>query len=142
MRRLLIFAAWFLCAGIAQAAANDEQEIRSLVTQFGTAWAHSDTAVLDKLLAPDYIHTDIYGAVQHRTEWLKYAGQPRALEIEFEDVDVRVFGDVAIVTGGNTIWNPKDGKEKANRIRFTQVWQRNKGGWQRLAFQATPITAK
>ena len=137
MRRLLIFVAWLLCAGIAQAAANEEQEIRSLVTQFGTAWAHSDTAVLDKLLAPD-----TYGTVQHRAEWLKYAGQPRALEIEFEDLDVRVLGDIAVVTGGNTIWSPKDGKEKANRIRFTQVWQRNKGSWQRLAFQATPITTK
>ena len=122
------------------AASSAEEELRSLVTQVGTAWAHSDVAVLERLTAPDYIHSDRYGKVQRRSEWLKYAGQPRALEIEFEDLEIRVIGNVAVVTGGTTFWDPKEGKDKATHLRFTQVWQDNKPGWQRIAFQVTPIT--
>ncbi|HEX9423504.1 MAG TPA: nuclear transport factor 2 family protein [Pyrinomonadaceae bacterium] len=134
-------AALLFAVSMAATDANSaEQELRSLVTQIGTAWAHSDVAVLERLTAPDFIHSNIYGKVQRRSEWLKYAGQPRALEIEFEDLEIRVIGNVAVVTGGTTFWDPKEGKEKATHMRLTQVWQHNKPGWQRIVFQATLIT--
>ena len=132
-----ILASWALAAD-----SSDEQQLRSLVQQFGEAWAHSDVAVLDKLLAPEYIHTDLAGKVQRRAYWLKLAGHPRSLEIEVEDLEIHIFGNVALITGDNTIWSPKDGKEKASRIRFTQLWEHNKSGWQRRAFQATNVLAK
>src|SRR5215216_1202570 len=44
---------------------------------FTNAWARSDTATLTKLLAAEYRHTDIFGKIQHKKEWLDFASGKR-----------------------------------------------------------------
>jgi ketosteroid isomerase-like protein len=113
------------------------------VTAFGEAWAKGDIAALNAMLAPGYTHTDAFGAYLDRASWLGYAGgrAGRTTGIRFRQVETRIHGDVAIVTGINEL----DGPGIANAqdrspltIRFTQVWLWRDGRWLREAFQATP----
>ena len=113
------------------------------VAAFGDAWAKGDMAVLDAMLAPGYTHTDAFGAHLDRAAWLGYAGKRtgRTTGIRFRNVEARIYGDVAIVTGINELEGPGilSAQDRSPlTIRFTQVWLWRDGRWLREAFQATP----
>jgi Domain of unknown function (DUF4440) len=90
-------------------------------------------ATLERLLADDYTHTDIMGQFQTRDEWLAQVRSHPVAQLDFEDVTVRVYGDVAVVTGRN-IYRP--GTPFGLPLRFTEVLTRQGGDWRRSAFQA------
>jgi ketosteroid isomerase-like protein len=82
-------------------------EICDLVVEASHAWARGDLPTLQQMLADEYVHTDIAGRVKNRAEWLQQLGsRASALEIAFDDLDVREYGDVAVVTGRNTASPP------------------------------------
>ena len=118
-------------------------ELEAAARRFGEAWANGDTETLDALLSPSYTHTDVFDDFLKRAAWLDYArGRAgRASLISFRDVETRIFGDVAVVTGVNEVQggalSPDDRKDLV--LRFTQVWVWRDGCWLREAFQATPI---
>jgi ketosteroid isomerase-like protein len=112
--------------------------------RFGEAWANGDVGVLDSLLSPTYMHTDVFGKLSDRASWLAYASRRtgRTTRIEFRDVRIRVNGDVGIVTGINDLQGGgirDQGDEKTLTLAFTQIWVWQEGRWLREAFQATPI---
>ena len=119
-------------------------ELKDAARRFGEAWANGDIAVLDALLSPTYTHTDVFGDFLKRADWLAYVQKRagRASQISFRDVDIRMFGDVAVVTGINEVrgggaLSPTDQQDLL--LRFTQVWVWRDGRWLREAFQATPV---
>lgn len=113
------------------------QSLLECVRAFGEAWARRDTATLESLLAPEYVHTDFEGRVLRRAEWLAYAeAQPHGSTVEFHDLEIIERGDFGVVIGANRI---AGGSMGSSTIRFTQVWQRDELGWKRLAFQATEV---
>lgn len=111
---------------------------------FGEAWARGDTVALAELLSPTYTHNDATGVHLKRDAWLSYAAKRtgRGTQITFREVETRILGDIAIVTGfndlsGGGILNSKDSRDLS--IAFTQVWRQENGRWLREAFQATPV---
>ena len=112
------------------------EEVESAVRLCDEAWARSDVAALDRLLAARYVHADALGRVQRRADWLAAAGRPRNVAITSEDLAVRVHGRFAVVTGGNVITTP----EQAETQRFTQVWVKRGASWLRAASRALPLS--
>jgi hypothetical protein len=110
------------------------EEVESRVRQCDEAWARSDVATLDLLLADRYVHAEPPGSVQRRADWLADAGRPRNVAVTFDDLTVRVEGRVAVVTGSNVITTAK----RAEARRFTQVWVKHGAAWLRTAFRAAP----
>ena len=130
MRRAIFFATIALtpCAlGLAQMSNHaldeniqHEQEIRTMVAQFAEAFAKADTAVLSRLLADDYVHTNANGGVLDKARWLAFAktrhddlkaGKVRIDTYRNDDIRIRVYGNTAVVTGQNTTLGFRDGKE-------------------------------
>jgi hypothetical protein len=110
------------------------EEIASRVRLCDEAWARSDVAALDGLLAERYIHADERGRVRYRADWLADAGKPRNVSVSCDDLAVQVHGDVAVVTGSDLIATP----ERPEVLRFTQVWVKRDAAWRRAAFRAGP----
>jgi hypothetical protein len=103
--------------------------------EFGQAWAKRDVATLTRLLATEYVHTDVDGHFMRRAAWLDQAkGQTTALEISFGDLNATIYGEIGVITGANEL---RDGASHIGTIRFTQVWVWRGEKWQRIAFQAT-----
>jgi len=120
------------------------ESLLSAMHAFGEAWARGDTARLTYLLSPTYTHNDATGTHLKRQAWLAYAAKRsgRVTQVAFRDVEIRLFGDLAIVTGfndlsGGGILNPGDRRDLS--IAFTQVWRQEGDQWLREAFQATPV---
>jgi ketosteroid isomerase-like protein len=125
-------------------AAERERALQESTVRFGRAWASGDMAALDELLSPTYTHHDAYGERLNRQAWLDYASKRtgRDTRIEFRDVDTRMFGNIAVVTGTNIITGGgARSAEDTNDLKmvFTQVWIWRDGRWLREAFQATPV---
>jgi hypothetical protein len=130
--------------GIGQDTADSERRsLDEAVKRFGEAWAVGDVHALDELLAPEYTHTDVTGQVLNRSQWLAYAKTRAGLAtgIEFADLQTRMFGNSAIITGANIVRDAGEdfpGAPGRNfQLRFTQVWIKSGGRWRRTAFQAT-----
>ncbi|MCH6232857.1 nuclear transport factor 2 family protein [Cognataquiflexum rubidum] len=115
------------------------QEIIQIMQNSIVAWGDSDTLTLSKLLAPEYRHSDIYGKILTRQEWLNYAAKPRSVtDYKTDDVDIVLYNNnLALVTGKNSHQSSKS--TKRTELRFTQVWIKNNGQWKRSAFQGTLI---
>lgn len=100
-----------------------------------------DFAALATLFADDLTYVHSIGTVQDRTTYLGYVQGPlRFLSIERAGLQVRLYGDVALMTGAmtNTIVAPNLAQPLKVDAFVAQVWRRGaRGDWQMAHFQAT-----
>ena len=114
-------------------------EIETAVKRFGEAWADGDAATLDTMLSPTFTHTDINGKFTDRATWLATAHKRPNASTVMDDIAIRTFGDVAIVTARQII-TYDDGSEKRRRaFRITTVLIKQTGRWLREAAQVAAI---
>ena len=98
-----------------------------------------DTATLNKLLAPEYKHSDVFGEIQHRNDWLILAAKKKDIDsLEINDVEILMYyNNMAVITGKMSYLF---GAEKIKQdLRFTQIFGNYNGQWKRTAFQGTYI---
>jgi len=124
-----------------------EQAVMDAEHHWEEALKQFDLKSLQSLLAEDDLQTDFRGEVNDKASWLEgwkrvaanvHSGETQ-WEISFDDEKVRVYGDVAIVTGRGTFKGQKKGVPWNHVIRFTNVWVKRQGAWQLVNYQATPI---
>ncbi|MDP9268119.1 MAG: nuclear transport factor 2 family protein [Acidobacteriota bacterium] len=155
MRRLTTIIVLLLASAFAQTAfsqtthAPAEPELRKLLAHFLAAASHSpstsaDREMFDRFFADDVLYTRSAGATTTKTEIMKSlyeAADPKAPTATFsaEDVTVHQYGNIAIVAF-RLVQKVSDGT--SNEFRNTGTFQRRKGKWQAIAWQATKIPAK
>jgi ketosteroid isomerase-like protein len=145
-RILMISVLTFVASSVTLAQSNKvadvntetEKEVIQAVHDISEAWAKNDLPTLERLVADDYTHTDISGKVQDRDEWLadvrSRAARGKVSQLEFEDIKVRIYGDVAVVTG-RVIWRSGSIGFLKLPLCSTQVLIKKNGQWQRSAAQ-------
>ena len=115
---------------------TDQDHVVHLSRQVHDAWARSDVATLEALIASDYHHVDVYGRVFDRDAWLAYAANPRAPgDLQTVDEEAAVIGDAAVVT--SMLLLPE--LIEAPVVQLTQVWRRTGDAWRRGWYQATRV---
>jgi uncharacterized protein (TIGR02246 family) len=116
------------------------EELAAMEQRLARAWVEGDQAAIRGLLADDWVTTDITGMVRERDSVLRdmFAATPTPIAtMTIDDVRVRVFGDVAVVTGRTTASGTGGGEIQ---LRFTDVLARRDGRWLFVASQGTAIT--
>ncbi len=106
---------------------------------FTNAWSRSDTTTLSKYLTIEYRHTDVFGQIQHKNEWLAFASGKRIItDLKISDVEILMYTDyTAAVTGK---MNYLFGTERIEQeMRFTQILIKHGIEWRRAVFQATYV---
>jgi ketosteroid isomerase-like protein len=123
------------------AAQGAEQEVRAADARRMAAMVKGDTAALTELLAEDLTYTHSTGQVETRAQFVESigSGKLRYLAIEPSEVAVRLYGEMAIVTGRADMKVSAQGREQAFPIRFTEVWVKRGGHWRMAAWQSTRI---
>ncbi len=116
------------------------------IKQFEKEWAQAtvtgDASVLERFEANDYSFTDPAGVTGDKAKDISELKTKvfSAQAIDLEDMSVRVYGTVAVVTGKTTIKGGKyKGEDISGQYRFTDVWANRAGHWQVVASQATQI---
>jgi ketosteroid isomerase-like protein len=111
------------------AALTAASELMLLEEAWGRALSARDTAFFRHTLGDDFVGT---GGAEVRSKTMvidELAGATGSVPVpRLEQIQVRLFGDVAIVSGLAAYGRP-DGTP-ASRTRFTEVWVKRAGRWQ------------
>jgi ketosteroid isomerase-like protein len=108
------------------------------------AMIRGDAQALGRLLSDDYIGTGARGAVRNKAQVL---AQYSSGEVRYESIDaaalaVRLYGNVAVVTGRTSSKGKEKGKSVDSEHRFTRVWVQQQGRWMLVASHSSPAEAR
>ena len=115
------------------------EELREIENQLVAAWVAGNPSVHERVLSEDWSVIDAQGRIRNKTEVLEEMFRPGEREISgrIDEVNVRPYGDWAIVTGKTYVAGRYEGNEINVTLRFMDVFRRTEGNWQVVASQAT-----
>jgi ketosteroid isomerase-like protein len=104
------------------------------------SYAKRDTAFLERHLSDDYVSTFPDGTVLDKRGEIESvkSGAVAFTEIPSE-MEVRIYGEAAVITGWSTIKAKVKGQDVSGEYRFTHVWIKRSDRWQVVASQVTRI---
>jgi ketosteroid isomerase-like protein len=112
---------------------DDVEEIATLQRRWMQAWVERDAATLHEILAPEFkLRSMATDTPLTRDRWLEDAlsGRVAATEVRYDEMDVVVMGDTAVVDSLVTFEATIDGKDWSKTTYTTDVWTRRDGQWQ------------
>ena len=111
-------------------------EIIELESQRIAAMIGGDEATLDAVLADDLIYTHSTARVETKAEFIGNvaSGRTRYVSFERDDVNIRDYGDTAIVTGHAKLHVSTGDRDHEFQVRFLDVYCRLNGNWQMVAW--------
>lgn len=121
---------------------SDVDDLQALEARRCAAIAAGDTETLSALLTDDYSHVHMTGALDDRAGHLRaISGRPR--QAIRGDLTIRVYGDLAVITGlqTNRTPNPSGGPPTEIQAYCHQVAVRQDGAWRFASVQLTPMNA-
>ncbi len=124
------------------AASDVARLLRGIESRLATAWVEGDRPLIEQILADDWSVTDLTGRVLTKAEVLGEAfgsKDRKIVSLHIDDIQVRSFGDWAIVTGRTQAAGEYQGNVAEVRLRFTDVFVNRGGNWQAVVSHATLI---
>lgn len=127
----------------AKAAAGAEEAVLKADNARFDAMIKADGAALEKLLADELSYTHSNAQVQDKAAFISdiKSGKIKYLTVEPTDQKARIFGNMAIVTGGASVHVVQNGNDLTFKIRYTNAHINRGGAWQMVAWQATRLPA-
>ena len=108
-------------------AANDRETLHALNENYVRSVAESDVRWFDENLSHDFLNTNPDCTIVDRAGFLARIANPVGVKgLHPEDVNIRLFGDVAIIHA-RTVYTKPDGGTGAGR--YTDIWARQDGRW-------------
>ena len=146
LRLTLMFLALGLGhAAVAQATdaatGNAQQEIKALQGQVVQAILKSDTSVLEKLYADDYIAIHGDGVLTTKAQEIENfkSGVTKYDSITVREAKIRIYGNAAVVNALASVKTLVNGKPYSGDVRNTRVWVKDGGNWKLVVFQTTRV---
>lgn len=99
------------------------------------ATASRDMATLDRILDPSFVETLSNGHRRNKAEVLSAAPPPVGSTQQLQDMQVRTYGDTAIITGTNRF--NQSGQPAALLFSFTDVFVRRDDAWRAVSSHMT-----
>ena len=105
------------------------------------AGVQKDIDSIAAVTAEDYVNIDFDGQLRNKNETLE---RIRSSEIQLksntlDEIQVRIYGDTAVVTGRATPKGTINGKDFGTPIRYSRVYVKKDRGWQVVLFQQTRV---
>jgi ketosteroid isomerase-like protein len=119
------------------------EEITAIEQRLARAWVQRDRPAIESILREDWTTIDTTGRLLTRTEVLREAFEATDRIIDtmsIDDLNVRILGDTAVVTGRTSASGRYRGKPVHTILRFTDVFSSRDGRWRIVASQGTQIT--
>lgn len=119
---------------------QQSDELNKLEQCLVRAWLENDRETVDAILADDWTVIDPTGSVLNKAQVLKEGFESGVRKLEtgtIDEVNVRLYGDVAVVTGRTTASGTYHGSSFSVKLRFTDVCVKRGTDWQVVASQGT-----
>lgn len=129
---------------LAAAAPSDADVVATLARQAGEwdrAIVRKDAAAVAANMADDFRQIGPDGSVADRTTFLRDIISPDLVIDPYtvEDFDVRVYGDVALLSGRTRMTGRYAGEPFTSHYRYIDVYVRRAGQWRVVSVQITPV---
>jgi ketosteroid isomerase-like protein len=120
-----------------------QEELLTFEREFTQAVAGNDVAAIGRFVADDWVIVDADGRVIDRSRFLNVieSGALSHESMESNDVEVRLHGDTAVVTGITTSKGQFMGQGFTTRERATDVLARLNGRWLCVFSQLTRVAS-
>lgn len=105
----------------------DRETLTKLNRDYIASVQNSDVPRFDEILAADFRCSNPDGSLVDRAGFLAQTARPVTISgLEARDVEIRLFGDIAIIHA-RTTYRLADGSD--GNGRYTDVWARQAGKW-------------
>jgi ketosteroid isomerase-like protein len=145
-RRFAVFAiaSLFVLGTLCGSAAAQEvaDQIKKMETDRAAAVVKGDWAKLEKETSDDYTLININGQMSNKSQMVEgfKSGQNKLTANDLSDMTVRVYDNVAVVTGKMDAKGTMGGKDVTGQGMFTRVYVKKGGHWQAVALQQTRLS--
>lgn len=140
-----------------------EEELIQLERKRNDALIEGNWAIYDSLLADEFFHAHVLGGVLEKKPHLEHlkAGRSKVRNVVLEELTVRPYGDVAVVTAISHVdiehvdlaevsrltdvpieELEQKGRKVTRHSRYLHVWVKKEGEWKLVARQATYAPAE
>ena len=140
---VLVVSTLVMASVYAQQPLSNEKQILKLEDDWARALKTKDRQLLDAIVARNFTFIEPDGTVKDRDEYLADRSSDIAATESFElaDLKVSVFKNCALASGLSKITERRQGKRYRFSLRWKELWLKDKGKWQVVASQATPVNA-
>lgn len=118
------------------------EQLNELEQRLVRAWLENDRGTVESILDDGWSVIDPGGRVLTKAQVLEEGFETGVRKMEsgaIDEVKVRAYGDVAVVTGRTTAAGSYQGNSFSVQLRFTDVCVKRGEGWQVVASQGTLI---
>lgn len=121
--------------------ASTEQSLKNLSNQWAAAEQRGDIPFLERTLADDFVAIGPRGFMLTREGWIQRirSGDLKYETLTWDEVNVRTYGDAAIVTGRSTQKLKFQNQPMENDLRATLVLVKHQGVWRLAGIHMSPI---
>jgi ketosteroid isomerase-like protein len=122
---------------------SSEKEILALEDRRFGAMIAGNFKALEEMVHEELAYTHSSGVVDGKASWLESmrSGKVRYKSASCTDRKVRIFGEVALLTGRASLEVEIGGQPKSLRLLFLNAWAKTPQGWKFVAWQSTPMPA-
>jgi len=123
-----------------QTAIEVEQHLRQLNDEWVKALVRSDGPALDRIMADDFLFTyPLEG--DDKAQFISdiTSGELKIEHIVRDNVNVRVFGSMAVLTARDSATWLYHGRELSGQYKIITVFSERNGRWQLCAIQVCPM---
>ncbi len=119
-------------------------DLKALDAKITEAVKSGDAKTVGKYLADDYLVVDPLGRTHTRKSYLNYIEKDiaRFEQLKESDVQVRTFGDAAVITGLLHIKGKVNDKDVTGEYRWTRVYHKKGDDWQIIVEHHTYVHPK
>lgn len=123
---------------------NDEQAVRQVFDKVAGAIERADVAALDSIYADDYTLVNESGVITTKAPRLAAlkSGELKYESVKFDEVNVRMYGNTAVITYRVTSKGMLKGQAIGGQFRATSTYVKLNGRWQIAAAQVTAIAGQ
>ena len=135
-------AALLIAAPATAQTPPDTAEIRAAAQAFDDAQLHGDRAVLERMLAPEFLLVHGSGRIGDKKDFIDGFTDPNAHLDPFDIKDrllIRPSADTAIVGGEAWVTGTDHGKPFKQHFRYSDTFARRNGTWVVVYTQVTPL---
>jgi hypothetical protein len=132
-----------LAAGAQDNAAGRarEESVRAAESTRREALLNADTTALSQLVAAEFVEISRLGTLRPRSANMREiaTGTLKLLTVRYDSLTVRLYGDVAVLSGIADNTGTYLGTSFAGKIRYTRVFVWRDGRWQAVLMQQTSM---
>ena len=142
---LLIFISGTVITNYAQQSSNNDETLLLLINrQFIKNFLNNDTVEHSKIIHPsNFLFIGTNGKLLDRNEYMQAwaHGYDKTImpEFDLEEVQVRVFDNMALIVAKTRDKKIKDGAYVTGETRYTDTYIKEKGEWKCVQVQLTRI---